>query len=411
MNLINGRIAIIVQRYGLEVNGGAEQHARWLAERLASVADVTVMTTCALDYLTWSDHYPAGESELNGVRVCRFPVDRPRDWKKSQRQTRLVTTHEHTLFDEVEWVKDQGPYSTPLFAALRRAYRSTDAFIFYTFHYASTTFGLPLVSDKAFLVPTAHNDAFIHLPLFRPLFHLPQGIFYLTEPERDLVQRVTHNNAIRNTVTGVGVTIPVDASAERFRRNFGIDGPFLLYVGRIDESKNVPELIEFFTRYRQDRPDSAIKLVMLGKSSLTLPSHPDIIHLGFLPDEDKYDAIAASTLVVLPSLYESLSMITLEAWATATPVLVNEQCAVVKHLSKQSNGGLYYRTYDEFVAALRVLLDSDSLRRQMGRQGRQFVTEHYHPDVVLGHYTGLLEMTSPRQPFGPQDQHIEDGHD
>ncbi len=400
------RIAIVVQRYGLEVNGGAEQHARWLAERLAarssSPADVTVLTTCALDYITWADHYPAGEDEVNGVRVRRFPVDAPRNWKKAQRQTRVVTTHLHTLFDEVAWVKDQGPFSSPLFTAIRRAYETTDAFIFYTFHYATAYFGLPIVSDKAFLVPTTHDDPFVHMALFRPLFHLPRGIFYLTEPERMLVQRVTRNGYVPNTVTGVGVEMPADASADRFRQKFGLAEPFLLYVGRIDESKNVPELFDYFIRYRE-AIDAPLKLVLLGKSNLTLPDHPDIVHLGFLPEADKQDAIAAAALVVLPSLYESLSMITLEAWAGGTPVLVNEQCEVVKYLCRQSNAGLYYRTHDEFVASLQLLLGSDSLRRQMGQQGRQFVMRHYRPEVVLQHYTTLLDTACSARPGAAAD--------
>ena len=401
------RVAIVVQRYGLEVNGGAEQHARWLAERLAerssaTAAEVTVLTTCALDFITWADHYPAGEEMINGVRVRRFPVDAPRDWKKAQRQTRLVTTHQHTLFDEVAWVKDQGPFSSSLFTAIRRAYETTDAFIFYTFHYATAYFGLPIVSDKAFLVPTTHDDPFVHMALFRPLFHLPRGIFYLTEPERTLVQRVTRNDTVPNTVTGVGVELPADASAERFRQKFGLAEPFLLYVGRIDESKNVPELLDFFVRYRAT-VDGPLKLVLLGTSNMTLPDHPDIVHLGFLPDADKQDAIAAAALVVLPSLYESLSMITLEAWAGGTPVLVNEQCEVVKYLCRQSNAGLYYRTHDEFVAALQLLLGSDSLRRQMGRQGRQFVMRHYRPEVVLQHYTTLLDTACSARPGAASD--------
>ena len=397
------RVAIVVQRYGVEVNGGAEQHARWLAERLAEqstageATEVTILTTCALDYITWADHYPAGEEAINGVRVRRFPVDAPRDWKRSQRQTRLVTTHQHTLFDEVAWVKDQGPFSSPLFTAIRRAYETTDAFIFYTFHYATAYFGLPIVSDKAFLVPTAHDDPFVHMALFRPLFHLPRGIFYLTEPERQLVQRVTRNAAVPNTVTGVGIDLPDAASAARFRQKYAIEGPFLLYVGRIHESKNVPELLDYFQRYRRQTGDS-LKLVLIGKSDLTLPDDPAIVHLGFLPDADKHDAIAAAALVVLPSLYESLSMITLEAWAGGTPVLVNEQCEVVKFLCRQSNGGLYYRTHDEFTAALQHLLGSDALRRQMGAQGRQFVIRHYRPEVVVRHYTTLLDAARSIRP-------------
>jgi len=392
------RITIVVQRYGREVNGGAEQHARWLAERLAASAEVTVLTTCALDYITWADHYPPGESDIDGVRVCRYPVDAVRDWKRAQRQTHQVVNHHHTLFDESRWVRDQGPFSTPLFEAIRRFYETTDAFIFYTFHYATTAFGLPIVSDKAFLVPTAHDDPFVHMAVFRPLFHLPRGIFYLTEPERRLVQRVTRNGYVPNTVTGVGVEPAARASAARFREKFGLAEPFLLYVGRVDASKNVPELLDFFTRYRQAGDAAPLKLVLMGKANMPLPDHPDIVHLGFVPDADRDDAIAAATLVVLPSLYESLSMITLEAWAGGTPVLVNGQCEVVKYLCRQSNGGLYYRTHDEFTAALELLLGSEALRRQMGLQGQQFVMRHYRPEVVLRHYTTLLDAAGSARP-------------
>mgnify|MGYP003379594713 FL=1 len=210
-------------------------------------------------------------------------------------------------------------------------------------------------------------------------------------------RRVTRNAAVPNTVTGVGIELPDGASAARFRQKYAIEGAFLLYVGRIHESKNVPELLDYFQRYRRQTGD-ALKLVLIGKSDLMLPDDPDIVYLGFLPDADKQDAIAAAALVVLPSLYESLSMITLEAWAGGTPVLVNEQCEVVKFLCRQSNGGLYYRTHDEFTATLQRMLGSDALRQQMGAQGRQFVIRHYRPEVVLRRYTPLLDAARRNHP-------------
>ena len=148
------RVAIVVQRYGEEVNGGAELHARWLAERLTALAEVHVLTTCAIDYATWADEYPAGRSLLNGVIVHRFPVDHTRNWHDSHRETGRLLLSEHTLFDEVAWLKAQGPYSTPLFDSIREFAPAFDAFIFFTYVYASTYFGLPLVAEKAILVPT-----------------------------------------------------------------------------------------------------------------------------------------------------------------------------------------------------------------------------------------------------------------
>lgn len=388
------RLTIVVQRYGLEVNGGAEQHARWLAEQLAPSHNVTVLTSCALDYITWEDAYPAGESELNGIRVVRFPVDARRDWRRAVKESAAIMTREHSLFDEIAWVRNQGPYAGGLFDYLRESYRDTDAFIFFTFHYATTYFGLPVVSDKSVLVPTAHDDPFVHMPVYRPVFHLPRGIIYNTEPERALVQRVTRNSHIPGTVAGVGVKPPPeDVSASRFRQKYGIADHFLLYIGRIHESKNVPELLDYFERYRAETAaeEPSLKLVLAGKSHLQLPEHADIVPIGFISEQDKLDAIAAADLVVLPSLYESLSMITLESWSVGTPVLVNERCEVVRYLCRRSHGGLYYETYDEFRATLATLLGSDALRRGLGRQGQQFVFQHFNESVIVARYTDFLE--------------------
>jgi glycosyltransferase involved in cell wall biosynthesis len=390
------RLAIVVQRYGEEVNGGAELHARWLAERLAETDEVRVLTTCALDYRTWDAHYPAGETALNGVTVHRFPVDAPRDWAKTQRQTARLFTYPRTLYDEVRWIQAQGPYSTPLLQAISENYTAIDTFIFFTFHYATTYFGLQLVSDKAVLVPTAHEDPFLGLSAYRPVFHLPRGIAYNTISEQELVQRTVHNEHVPSRIAGVGVTAPDDIAAERFRSTYGLHDPFLLYVGRIDESKNVPELLAYFRRFREDTAaDGApLKLVLLGKSHIPLPDDPDIVALGFVSDEVKYDAIRAAEAVVLPSIYESLSLITLESWAVGTPVLVNGRCDVVKRLAKESNGGLYYHSYEEFVGALATLLGSAELRTRLGRQGQRFVSTHYTPEVVMAKYRDLLENGS-----------------
>src|SRR5205085_2895805 len=62
------KLAFVIQRYGLEVAGGSEMHCRWLAQRLARHHDVRVLTTCALDYLEWNNHYPAGEALVEGIR-------------------------------------------------------------------------------------------------------------------------------------------------------------------------------------------------------------------------------------------------------------------------------------------------------------------------------------------------------
>ncbi len=389
------RVAIVVQRYGEEVSGGAELHARWLAERLLPLAEIHVLTTCAVDYVTWANEYPAKTTLVNGVTVHRFPVDQPRDWAAAQKQTQALLLQDHSLFDEIAWVKAQGPYSTALLTAVRQSYANFDAFIFFTYLYATTYFGLPLVSDKAILVPTAHDEPFLYLPVFRPLFHLPRAIVYNTQTEKRLVNRVTGNNGrAQDIIAGVGVNLPEQVSAERFRQKYQIDGPFLLYVGRIAHGKNVPELLEDFQRFRQNQKDP-LKLVLIGKTNFDLPTHPDIVPLGFLSEQDKFDALQAASVVVMPSLYESLSMIVLEAWLMGRPVLVNGRCAVLRNQCRRSNGGLYYTSYDEFSAALQQLLSNPHLRQQLGRQGQRFAQTEYHWDTIIHRYKTLLTPETP----------------
>jgi glycosyltransferase involved in cell wall biosynthesis len=383
---VKKRIAMVVQRYGQEVNGGAEMLARWIAEHLTSLAEMHVITTCAVDHHTWANVYPPGESELNGVMIHRFVVDGPR----TDRYHNDLFAGRRSIFTQLNWMKEQGPYSSDLLNYVYDSYDEYDLYIFVTYLYPPVFFGLPLVSDKAVLVPNAHDEPYLHLPIFRSLFHLPQAIIYNTMPEKLLVNRVMHNNHVPQIVAGVGVDVPADVSAARFRQKYGINGRFILYVGRVEESKNIPELFDHFIRFR-DETSEDLKLVLIGKVQVFVPDRPDIVPLGFVSEEDKFDAISATDVLVNPSLFESLSIVAMEAWLMGIPTLLNGRCEVLEYQSRQSNGGLYYYSYEEFASALGMLLANEVLRNQLGSQGRAFVIANYSWDVILAKYQAVLE--------------------
>ena len=115
-----------------------------------------------------------------------------------------------------------------------------------------------------------------------------------------------------------------------------------IYVGRIDENKGCRELFDYFGAYLQRPAGAADAGADWQFDSADIPSHPRIRHLGFLDDSDKFDAIAASELLIMPSYFESLSMVALEAWALGRPVLANAKCDVLKGQCIRSNAGLYY---------------------------------------------------------------------
>ncbi|MCB9422036.1 MAG: glycosyltransferase [Ardenticatenaceae bacterium] len=383
------RIAIVVQRYGAEVNGGAEAAARSIAEHLTSVVDVHVITTCAVNYTTWENVYSPGESYLNNVHIHRFLVDKARNWTQSQKWTGRFLLRDRTLDEEIDWIRNEGPFSTPLIQFIKQSESRFDVFIFFTYLYATTFFGLPLVAEKSVLVTAAHDEPFLYMEAYRSLLQMPRQIIYLTQAEQELVTRVAGNGRIPSDVIALGLEAPTDISPERFREKYGIQGDFLLYSGRISEAKNIPELLDYFLRYRASRSEP-LKLVLMGQAHIPLPTHPDIIPLGFVSEQDKFDGLSAATVFVLPSLFESLSIIILEAWLMETPVLVNGRCQVTKQQCRYSNGGLHYTSYDEFEALLSTLLRTPQLRQHLGKQGQQFVHQHYNWETTLAKYQALF---------------------
>lgn len=394
------RIAIVVQRYGSDVHGGAESAARWLAENLVAQlhADVHVLTSCANDYTTWQNVYPPGQSEINGVHVHRFAVDAPRDWPRSQKETGRFLLGSHTVAEEMDWIRREGPFCSDLLRHVVRHAEGYDAFIFFTYLYATTFFALPLVAHKAILVPAAHDEPFIYLDAYRTLLRMPRHIVFLTAAEKELVQRVACNNHIPSTVTAIGLAEPrvTDEDVRQFRARHKLQGDFLLYGGRISEAKNVPQLLEYFARYRAEVGSATLlKLALMGRPHMALPPHPDVVPLGFISDVEKFHALKAATVVVLPSQFESLSIMILESWLVETPVLVNAHSAVLKQQARHSNGGLYYSSYEEFAAAMNLLLQQPTLRQTLGRQGRRFVRRRYDSAQIISHYGNIVDQLAP----------------
>jgi glycosyltransferase involved in cell wall biosynthesis len=399
------RLAFVVQRYGLEMAGGAEYHCRLVAERLARHARVDVLTTCATDYLTWDNREPEGRSELHGVEVHRFPVERPRNPERFAALTASVfgeaartepgrvdaaRARRASMVEAEQWLEEQGPFSPRLVRHVEASRDHYDAFVFFSYRYYPTCRGLLAVASKALLVPTAEDDGTYHLPLYPPLFRAPRAIAFNSVEEREMLVRAMGPDLAAGDVVGVGTELPESRDGARFRRRHGIDGPFLLYVGRVDLNKGCPDLFEHFLRYRRET-GSSLRLALLGRSVLEIPRDPGLISLGHQPDSVKWDAFDACLAFVMPSRFESLSMATLEAWWAERPVLVNARCDVLRGQCKRSNAGLYYSGYEEFEAALALLEEDEALRARLGRHGRAYFEAHYSWPIIEGKYLALLE--------------------
>jgi glycosyltransferase involved in cell wall biosynthesis len=391
------KIAIVVQRYGADVNGGAELHARYIAERLARYADVRVLTTCARDYLTWRNEFPPGVDRVNGIPVERFRVSRERDAAEFGLRSDQVFSRRHSLEDELDWLASEGPTSPELLARLSRAGGEFDFVLLFCARYFHAYHGARIVPGCAVLVPTAERDPALGLAIFGPIFRGVRAIMYNSPEEQRLIRAAALNDHVPGVVVGIGSDIPDSVDPPRARAKFGLADRFVVYVGRIDANKGCAELFDFYQRYATGRRD-APTLVLIGKPVLDIPKHPFIKHIGFVDDRDKFDVIAAATALVMPSYYESLSMVALEAWALGRPVIANAHCDVLLGQCLRSNGGLYYANAEEFAAVLERVLTDDGLVDRLGRNGRQFYEQHYSWAVIDGKYLDMFAFLSSHAP-------------
>lgn len=384
------KVALVVQRYGADINGGAEQHARYIAEHLARHVEVEVLTTCASDYITWRNERPAGVEAVHGVPVRRFPVSRERHPAEFAQWSERVFRHSHSLADELSWLDAEGPTSPALIQHIQTHADDYDFFIFFSFRYYHSFHGARAVASKAILVPTAERDGALGLQLFHPVFRGIRALMYNSYEERALIHAAAGNAQVPGVVVGVGSDIPESPNASRFRQKYDMRDRFAIYVGRIDENKGCKELFAFFEHYSSALLDG-LHLVLIGTPVIPIPDHPRIHHLGFLSDQDKFDAIAASELLIMPSYFESLSMVALEAWALGRPVLANAACDVLHGQCLRSNAGLFYSGFHEFFETLRTIDGNSALATALGTNGRQYFQQHYSWPVIERKYTDMLD--------------------
>ena len=389
------RVCFVVQRYGEEVNGGAELLCRLIAERMTADWDVEVLTSCAREYVKrFENDYPAGTSLLNGVLVHRFVIDHLRsDDVSFSILDQKVVGRQASALEEQEWLREIGPYCEGLIKYLSEHRDDFTLIFFMTYLYATTTLALPLVKDKAVLVPNAHDEVPMQAVFFDHFFNLPKALVLHTPEEMEFLQARTRGlMATPHLIGGVGFDIPLTLEAYSFREQFGIMGSYLLYVGRIQPEKGCDLLFEYYLAlpeaFRQCFP-----LVLVGKSAMAVPNDPTIRVVGYVDESMKMSAMTGATLLIMPSPHESLNMAILESWLCETPVLVNGHCEVLKKQCQRSHGGLWFENQNEFNRLLYLLTDDDQqlLRTQLGSQGLNYVRKNYEWPVIEQRYLDLLK--------------------
>jgi glycosyltransferase involved in cell wall biosynthesis len=375
------RIAIVVQRCHESVVGGSEALAWQYAQLLSTRFEVEVLTSTATDHVSWNNVLTPGQTLRNGIAIRRFAVTITRQpyWNALYRRLidddAAIRNEEHPWRSALqdEFIRFQGPYCPDLELWLRANDHVYDAVVFCTYLYPTTYFGLRAVPpSKAILVPTLHDEAPARLPVFSRLYARYPHRIWLTAAEQRTAARLWGFDG--GDVLGMAVEHTESAHAEVRAR------PYLLYCGRIEAGKGCDELLRAFARLPSR---GRVSLVLTGVDNMGLPRSPDIEFLGFVDEQRKLDLMAGAVAFVLPSRHESFSIVTLEAMAQRTPVLVNARCEVLRDHAEHSGGGLHYASLNEMVTMMEQLCTlTAGERARMGGAGRDYVLANYRSSVI-----------------------------
>ncbi len=384
------KIAVVIQRFGEGIVGGSEYYALKLLEKLSLKHKITVYTTKAKNYTNWKNEYENNSETIGRISIKRFPTIKERAMKLFNKHSdEFFKKSKKTLKEEKLWIEEQGPLSPELISSIEKEQDNYDVFIFFTYLYYPTVFGINVIKKPKILISTAHDELPLYLKIMENVFYKPDAILFLTEEEKELIEKLfPKKDQIREVIGSIGIEPPSKINEKKFIKKYTPIIPYSIYIGRIDEGKGVDFLIRNFLIFTKS---TFSQLLIAGKLNMELPSDFRIKYTGFISEKEKWEALKGAIVYVHPSMYESLSITVLEAMSVGTPVLVNGNSSVLLGHIKKSNGGLYYKDRYEFIEALKFLHENKKLREELGENGKNYVKENYSWNKILEKFDEVLK--------------------
>lgn len=387
------KIAFVAPFYGESAAGGAESECRHTAINLSCQGiDVEVLTTCLLDLNhDWNvNYYKEGLYSEDGVTVRRFRAEQIDRFAFARLDSRLKDSGSLNP-DEESQLAALFINSFGLYRYLADNADQYDWLCFIPYLFGTSHFGARICPDKSILIPCLHDEPYAHMRMTAHLFERVRRVVFHTKSEQALAERLYGSAARKGVVIGEGVDTDIECVPERFRQKYAIGDPFLLYAGRKDQSKNTPLLLDYFAHYKK-RNGGALKLLLIGPGGVDIPGElrEDIVDLGYIPLQDKYDAYKAASALCQPSLNESFSLVIMEAWLCGTPCIVHGDCAVTREHVVRSGGGLYFQSFTDFEGELNYMLRNADLLSKMEASGKNYVLNNYAWKHIMINYLSLV---------------------
>ena len=407
------KVAFVVIRYGQNMNGGAEQHCRMLAERLVTHYDVEILTTCVKDYVKGTNELPEGEEWIDDILVRRFPVapiqpELHKEYERNAKVSRRLRKHLYqlgllkfvasihpkwTYNAEVEhkYMQSHPLYSPTLVSYVQNYKGKYKAIIPITMVYPPVYYAALYAAEKAILIPTMHYEGSTFRSIQTDVFTRVAYVGFNTTAEEQLAKNIFGNRMSPHGIISVGIEDSVDADWKVTKEKYNLPEEYLLFVGRIDKGK-LDHIIQYYLDYKKKYSGSSLKLVLVGGLFSETFRHPDIFYTGFVSETEKYAIIQHAKVFVNPSKFESLSLILLEGMSRGKAMLENGKSAVFKkHRIKSDGAAFYYKGKRDFISKLNRIESSDELRVEMGRKGREYVAANYNWKIIMDRLKKAIE--------------------
>ncbi|WP_127509286.1 glycosyltransferase family 4 protein [Paenibacillus humicus] len=375
------KIAIVTPWFTDSIGGGAERFAGGIAKCLQDAGcEVEIFTSCGKDsFYDWgSNFYPEGISTVDGVEVRRFALRKRNKSLYEELLGKLLSkesisyVEELQLFHEtvnsdslIQYIEDLG---------------DDYIFLFIPYLYGTTFWGSKIRPERSFIIPCLHDEEMARFHSVGDMLARSRGLLFNTIEEQELAVAFHGIGTENSVVSGGGVEVDYQPNSETFREKYKLSDDYFIYVGRQVSGKNVPQLIEYFNEFIHNHPQST-KLLFVGNGEENLieimKNSPNIVRLGEISDQEKYDAIAGAKALIQPSLMESFSIVIMESWLCNTPVIVHSSGVVTKGHCVRSQGGWHYKDSKSFGETLTEVLNRPEETLKRAQNGMKYVKENY----------------------------------
>ncbi|AIE74135.1 MULTISPECIES: glycosyltransferase family 4 protein [unclassified Synechocystis] len=247
--------------------------------------------------------------------------------------------------------------------------------------------------DIPFVFTPVHHPRWIgwRYRAYIELYKKADAIVALTQTEKQILIGLGVRPELI-TVTGMGPVLAETANPQDFYNRYQIQEPIILFLAQHYPYKGYQQLLASAPLVWQKYPKAQFVFVgpAVANSEKYFKNIDSRIHrLGALKLQDKTNALAACTILCVPSSQESFGGVYTEAWHFAKPVIGCNIPAVAEVIDQGINGYLVSQTPESIAEAIFKLLKNHHRAQAMGQAGQKKLQNQYTWEAIA-HKTQAL---------------------